>query len=63
MRCCSCSAGTGIKVKAQEHIVLRFDIRDYVTQLPRQQIAPATGATLSGLLQQVTPMAGISFVF
>jgi hypothetical protein len=60
MRCCSCSAGTGIKVKAQEHIVLRFDIRDYVTQLPRQQIAPATGATL---LQQVTPMAGISFVF
>jgi hypothetical protein len=57
------SAGGGIKVKVQEHILLRFDIRDYVTQLPKQQISPATGATVSGLLQQITPMGGVSFTF
>ncbi len=57
------SVGGGIKVKVQEHILLRFDVRDYVTPFPKQQIAPATGATLSGLLQQITPMAGVSLVF
>jgi hypothetical protein len=43
--------------------VLRFDIRDYVTQFPKQQIAPASGASVSGLLQQITPMGGVGFVF
>jgi hypothetical protein len=57
------SVGGGVKVKVREHIVLRFDIRDYVTQFPKQQIAPAAGATLSGLLQQITPMGGVSLVF
>jgi hypothetical protein len=57
------SVGGGIKVKVHEHILLRFDLRDYVTPFPKQQIAPATGATLSGLLQQITPMGGVSFVF
>jgi hypothetical protein len=57
------SVGGGVKVKVREHILLRFDIRDYVTQFPKQQISPAAGATLSGLLQQITPMGGVSFVF
>ena len=57
------SVGAGIKVKVQEHIVLRFDIRDYVTEFPKRQIAPAAGATVSGLLQQITPMGGVSLVF
>jgi len=57
------SVGAGVKVKVQEHIVLRFDLRDYLTQFPKQQIAPASGASVSGLLQQITPMAGVSFVF
>jgi hypothetical protein len=57
------SVGGGVKVRIQEHIVLRFDIRDYVTQFPKQQIAPASGASVSGLLQQITPMGGVGFVF
>ena len=57
------SVGAGVKVKVREHVLLRFDLRDYVTQFPRQQITPATGAKLSGLLQQITPMAGVSFAF
>jgi hypothetical protein len=57
------SAGAGVKVKVQEHIVLRFDVRDYVTGFPKQQIAPASGASVSGLLQQFTPMGGVDFVF
>jgi hypothetical protein len=57
------SVGGGIKVKVHEHIVLRFDFRDYITQFPKKQITPASGATASGLLQQLTPMGGIGFVF
>jgi hypothetical protein len=43
--------------------VLRFDIRDYPTQFPKRQIVPASGASASSLLQQITPMAGVSLVF
>jgi outer membrane protein W len=57
------SVGGGIKVKVQEHIVLRFDIRDYVTQFPKNQISAAPGASVSGLLQQITPMGGVGIVF
>jgi len=57
------SVGGGIKVKVQKHIVLRFDIRDYPTQFPKRQIVPASGASASSLLQQITPMAGVSLVF
>ncbi len=57
------SAGAGIKVKVQEHVVLRFDVRDYITQFPKKQIAPAAGASVSGLLQQFTPMGGVGIVF
>jgi len=57
------SAGAGIKVKVQEHVLLRLDVRDYITPFPKKQISPATGASVSGLLQQITPMGGVSIVF
>ena len=57
------SVGAGIKVKVQEHVVLRFDVRDFITQFPKKQISPATGASVSGLLQQFTPMGGVGIVF
>jgi len=57
------SAGAGIKVKVQEHVVVRFDLRDYITPFPKKQFSPATGASVSGLLQQITPMGGLGIVF
>jgi hypothetical protein len=57
------SVGGGVKVKVQEHVILRFDLRDYVTQFPKQQIVPVPGAAASSLLQQITPMGGVSVVF
>jgi hypothetical protein len=57
------SVGGGIKVSVQKHIVLRFDIRDYLTQFPKRQIVPASGTTVSSLLQQITPMGGVGLVF
>jgi hypothetical protein len=57
------SVGGGVKFKVHEHILLRFDLRDYVTQFPKKQLSPVSGATASGLLQQITPMGGVSFVF
>ena len=57
------SVGAGVKVKVQQHVIVRFDLRDYLTEFPKKQIAPASGASVSGLLQQITPMGGVSFVF
>jgi hypothetical protein len=57
------SAGVGLKLKVQEHIVLRFDVRDFITQFPKKQITPAAGASASGWLQQITPMGGVGIVF
>ena len=57
------SAGAGIKFKLQRHVVLRFDVRDYISPVPKKQIHPAPGASVSAVLQQITPMAGISYMF
>ena len=57
------SAGVGLKVKVQEHVVLRFDIRDFISQFPKNQLKPASGASAPSVLQQITPMGGIGIVF
>jgi outer membrane protein W len=57
------SVGAGVKFRLMEHVVLRFDIRDYITQFPKTQISAASGVTVSGLLQQITPMGGIGITF
>ncbi len=57
------SIGPGVKIRMHEHVLLRADFRDYITPFPSKIIAPARFATGRGLLQQFTPMAGISYVF
>ncbi|HKE25045.1 MAG TPA: hypothetical protein VKB88_21940 [Bryobacteraceae bacterium] len=55
--------GGGVKYLVRKHVQLRADFRDYMTAFPKRQIAPATGNTARGILQQFTPMAGVSYVF
>jgi len=57
------SAGGGVKVPLGERLILRVEVRDYITPFPAKVIAPAGGAKASGWLHQVVPMVGISYVF
>lgn len=55
--------GAGVIYTVVRGLVVRFDIRDYITTFPKRVIAPVPGATGRGLFQQVTPMIGIGYAF
>jgi opacity protein-like surface antigen len=57
------SIGAGVKYRIREHVLLRADFRDYLTQFPKRQLAPAANGTARGIFQQFTPMFGVSYVF
>jgi len=47
------AAGIGVKIKVSKHLLVRVQVRDYISQTPNDVIAPAPGASLSGLRQDV----------
>ncbi len=55
--------GGGIKYNITRRVAFRAEVRDYFSQFPTQVIAPASGARLSGWLNDLVPMAGITFGF
>jgi outer membrane protein with beta-barrel domain len=55
--------GGGIKARLTRHAMLRFEVQDFLTPFPRQVIAPAPGAKISGLLNEIVFMAGLGFTF
>ncbi len=55
--------GGGVKYAISHRVLLRVEIRDYFSRFPTQVIAPAPGAHLSGWLNDLVPMAGITYVF
>lgn len=55
--------GGGVKYRIAPHVLLRLDIRDYLTTFPKRQIAPAGNNTARGIFQQFTPMFGVSYTF
>jgi hypothetical protein len=55
--------GAGIKYAITRRLVFRAEVRDYFSRFPTQVIAPAPGARLSGWLNDLVPMAGITFGF
>jgi outer membrane protein with beta-barrel domain len=57
------SVGGGVKIRISSHAQLRLDVHDYLTPFPKQVIAPAANAKLSGWLQDIVPMAGLAFLF
>jgi len=57
------SAGAGVKLRLIPHMLLRAELRDYLTTFPRQQIVPAPHNTARGVFQQVTPLFGVSYTF
>ena len=55
--------GGGIKYAISPRVLLRLEVQDFFSRFPNQVIAPAPGAHLSGWLNELVPMAGITFVF
>jgi len=57
------SAGGGIKFRVTGHLGFRVEVHDYFTPFPTNVIVPNVGSKISGWMQQIVPMAGISYVF
>ena len=57
------SVGGGLKFKITEHLGFRVEVHDYITPIPKDIITPNTGSKISGWMQAITPMAGLSYLF
>ncbi len=57
------SVGGGIKMVLGPRIVLRAEVRDYITTFPKDVIVPLPGTKISGWLNDIVPMVGISYIF
>ncbi|MBI1897669.1 MAG: outer membrane beta-barrel protein [Acidobacteria bacterium] len=57
------SVGGGVKFELSANVHLRVDVHDYLTPFPKKVITPATGASVSGWLNNIVPTVGISFTF
>jgi hypothetical protein len=57
------SIGTGVKFSITPVLQLRVEVRDEVTPFPKQVIAAAQGAKLSGWLQDFIASVGVSATF
>lgn len=57
------SVGAGMKYALTPKLVLRTEVRDYITAFPTDLIAPAPGVKFGSILQDWVPMVGISYLF
>jgi hypothetical protein len=55
--------GVGVKYQISEHLRLRFQVRDYISQSPNDVIAPAPGARISGIMQDIAATGGIGLTW
>ena len=57
------SVGGGIKMILGPRLVLRAEVRDYITTFPNKIIVPIPGVKANGWLNDFVPMIGISYIF
>ncbi len=55
--------GVGVKVQLSPHLRLRVQVRDYFSQAPNEVIAPAPGASLSGIRQDIIGMVAVAYTW
>jgi hypothetical protein len=55
--------GGGVKYRVTDHLVVRGDVRDYISIFPNRLFVPTGGAKQSGVLQQFTPLFGVGYTF
>lgn len=52
--------GAGFKLNLRKNLRLRVEMRDYISPVPNRVIAPAPGASLGGVLNDIQGMVGFS---
>jgi hypothetical protein len=57
------SVGAGVKFNVAKAMLLRLEVHDYLTPFPSTLVAPVTGSSVSGWLQDFVVSAGLSFGF
>ena len=57
------SVGGGVKFNIAKSTMLRLEVHDYMTPFPGKLIAPVSGSSVGGWLQDFVVSAGISFSF
>jgi len=57
------SIGAGVKFAIAKSTMLRLEVHDYLTPFPSTLVAPVTGSSVGGWLQDFVVMAGVSFAF
>lgn len=57
------SLGGGLKWKLSGRLVLRAEVRDYLSPFPRQVIEPAGETRIGGWLHDIVPLVGIGVAF
>jgi outer membrane protein with beta-barrel domain len=57
------SVGAGVKFQGSSHMQIRFEVRDFITPFPKQVIAAAPGAKISGILHNIVVLAGVAYTF
>lgn len=56
------SFGGGIRFRLKPHLVMRVEVRDFLTPFPTALITPAPGAKIGSWLNDFVPMVGIGYV-
>jgi len=58
------SLGAGVKYVIAKRLMLRAEVRDYISPVPSQVITPGLNATFGpGFVHDFVPMAGLSYAF
>jgi len=55
--------GFGIKWNLRPHTRLRVEVRDYISSTPHKVIAAAPGASISGVMNDITGLVGLSYIW
>jgi hypothetical protein len=55
--------GVGVKIQLSKSLRLRLQVRDYIGQAPSNVIAPAPGASIGGVRQDILGMGAIAFTW
>ena len=55
--------GIGVKFTFRQSIRFRVEVRDYISGSPGKVIAPAPGSSLTGILNDVTALAGVAYAW
>ena len=57
------SVGGGVRFALSHNLLVRAEVRDYITAFPSAIITPAPGTSFGNILQTIVPTVGISYLF